>query len=101
MTGDINLMALISTLKIARAANTVTTLSYEEVIRIYCREAAKSNGQPDKPRAENASGAQETGAGRTLEALKHDAPNHPRGVGFNEGVDACIAALERTETPST
>jgi len=41
--------ALETTLDIAKKANTVTTLSYEEVIRIYCDEAANGGQGGDMP----------------------------------------------------
>jgi len=34
-----------------------------------------------------------------LEGLKHESPSHPRGIGFNEGVDAAIAALQSATAP--
>lgn len=30
---------------------------------------------------------------QSLETIKHDAPNHERGIGFNEGVEASLAAM--------
>lgn len=29
----------------------------------------------------------------TLTAIKHESPTHPRGIGFNEGVDAAAERL--------
>lgn len=45
---SIDKKALDEALDIAQKASTVTTLSYEEVIRIYCKEATKSSEQPDE-----------------------------------------------------
>lgn len=32
---------------------------------------------------------------QAIAAIKHDAPNHPRGVGYNEGIDAALHVLRQ------